>query len=97
MGGVYRQHEGPGQPGLQRLLVGSTDWTSILAIVRSALLVTSDYSLWSLTNLISVLGVTTVTPVMPQMMPNSVVSHDAQRQQQSRQGGLAGSEARRAL
>ena len=49
----------------------STDWTSILAIVRSALLVTSDYSLWSLTNLISVLGVTTVTPVMPQMMPNS--------------------------
>lgn len=49
----------------------STDWTSILAIVQSALLVTSDYSLWSLTNLISVLGVTTVTPVMPQMTPGS--------------------------
>jgi len=49
----------------------TTDWTSILAIVESALLVTSDYSLWSLTNLISVLGVTTVTPVMPQMTPNS--------------------------
>jgi pimeloyl-ACP methyl ester carboxylesterase len=50
---------------------GSTDWTSILAIVESILLVTSDYSLWSLTNLISVLGVTSVTPVMPQMTPNS--------------------------
>ena len=48
-----------------------TDWTSILAIVESALLVTADYSLWSLTNLIKVLGVTTTTPVMPQMTPNS--------------------------
>jgi pimeloyl-ACP methyl ester carboxylesterase len=49
----------------------SSDWTAILAIVESALLVASDYSVWSLTNLISVLGVTAVTPVMPQMTPNS--------------------------
>ena len=51
--------------------IGGSDWSSVLAIVESALLVTSDYSLWSLTNLISVLGVTSVTPVMPQMTPNS--------------------------
>ena len=50
---------------------GSTDWTTVLAIVESALAVASDYSLWSVTNLISVLGVTTVTPVMPQMIPGS--------------------------
>jgi pimeloyl-ACP methyl ester carboxylesterase len=49
----------------------STDWTTVLAIVESALAVASDYSLWSLTNLISVLGVASVTPVMPQMMPGS--------------------------
>lgn len=48
-----------------------TDWTWVFAIVESALLVASDYSLWSLTNLISVLGVTTATPVMPQMAPGS--------------------------
>jgi pimeloyl-ACP methyl ester carboxylesterase len=50
---------------------GSTDWTTVLLIVESALAVASDYSLWSLTNLISVLGVATVTPVMPQMTPGS--------------------------
>jgi pimeloyl-ACP methyl ester carboxylesterase len=50
---------------------GSTDWTTVLAIVESALAVASDYSLWSVTNLISVLGVSTVTPVMPQMIPGS--------------------------
>jgi pimeloyl-ACP methyl ester carboxylesterase len=49
----------------------SPDWTYVLAVAKAALLITADYSLWSLTNLVSVLGVTSVTPVMPQMMPGS--------------------------
>lgn len=51
--------------------VEESEWLWVFPAVENALLLVSDFSLWSLVNLINVLGVASTTPVSVQMLPGS--------------------------